>query len=108
MALEFSLVALALFLTAFLVNVLLKWAGQSTRWGRHIRCRVCDAPMERAQLHWSYQLPYMVGMVVSRHNLRPNEVKRYLCPMRHTQAWQVYCPGDRHCEVLVIKDYFVG
>jgi hypothetical protein len=45
---------------------------------------------------------------VSRHNLRPNEVKRYLCPMRHTQAWQVYCPGDRHCEVLVIKDYFVG
>jgi hypothetical protein len=86
----------------------LKRASQHGHGGKFIYCRVCGRSMDQAPVHWAYRLPFEVWAVVARYNLKPDVVRRYLCPDRHSQAWFVPSSGERPCDVLVTKGYRVG
>lgn len=98
-----SLVCLVLF--TVLVNEVLKKASRLGGTGKGFYCQVCGRSMEQAPIHWSYRLPFEMWAVVAKYDLRPNAVRRYLCPDKHTQAWFLPRFGDRCCDVLVTKDY---
>jgi hypothetical protein len=99
--------AVVLILFAIVMNEILTSTSRY-RVGRRIHCRVCGRSMEQVHTHWSYQFPFEIWVVTSRYNLAPSTVKRYLCPEKHTQAWYIPNLGDRKCDVLVTKDFWVS
>jgi len=84
------------------VNELLKRAAQAQHPGQ-FKCRVCGQWMEELPFRWHYQLPFEVWATVAKNNFRPESVKRYWCPGKHTMIWYLPKFGDRNCEVLVTK-----
>lgn len=67
------------------------------------KCRTCGEWMEELPYSWAYQPPFEVWVVLSRYNLKPQSVRRFLCPNKHTISWYLPCFGERECEVLVTK-----
>jgi hypothetical protein len=98
-----AFLAVIFIMLAIWLKEITKWANRP-RYGKDIRCRVCGRSMRQVHAHWAYHYPFAIWIVTSRYNLRPDTVKRYLCPERHTQAWYVPNLGDQKCDVLVTKD----
>jgi len=93
-------------LFAMMLNTIMMLANRPGN-GKYFHCRVCGRSMERAGTHWSYQYPFEIWVVTNKYNLPPSTVQRYLCPEKHTQAWYVPNLGNRKCDVLVTKDFWV-
>ncbi len=99
---EYALVLAGLIELTVLVSELLKKLSGANRPGKFV-CRACGRQMQELPFNWATRLPFEVWATVARYNLKPQSVRRFICPQKHTISWYLPKFGERECEVLVSK-----
>lgn len=99
---EYLLILAGLIGLTVAVNEGLKKLSDATGSGP-FKCRKCGAVMQELSFSWAVRLPFEVWATVARYNLKPQSVRRFLCPAKHTITWYLPQFGNQGCDVQVTK-----